>query len=84
MPETLRTVRTALANLYWDKVSATRIAEDAGLPISIFALSDRAIDNWHAILTEAQKRQRLEALLQVASAEYSDNAELAAALRGMR
>ena len=73
-----------LANLYSDKSSAIRIAEDAGLPVTMIALGDRAIDHWHAILGEAQKRNRLASLLDVVNEEYGANRDLAAAIRSVQ
>gem|GEM_PF-1721326 len=82
-PAAIRQLRNVLADLYPDKPSATRVAEDAGLPIVTIAVSDRAVDNWHAIIREAQKQGRLAALLHVVGEEYGGNQALAAAIRGV-
>lgn len=82
-PAALRQLRNVLADLYSDKSSAARVAEDAGLPIVTIAVSDRAVDNWHAILREAQKHDRLTALLNVVREEYGSNRDLAAAIQGV-
>jgi hypothetical protein len=82
-PAALRTLRAILAELYPDKISALRVAEDAELPVVMLASQDRPIDNWHAILGEAQKRGRLPQLLQVVAAEYGESERLQAALRSV-
>jgi len=82
-PAAIRQLRNVLADLYPDKPSATRVAEDAGLPIVTIAVSDRAVDNWNAIIREAQKQGRLAALLHVVGEEYGGNQALAAAIRGV-
>lgn len=83
-PAAIRQLRTVLAQLYPDKSSAIRIAEDAGLPVALIALGDRAIDHWHAILGEAQKRNRLTDLLAIVNEEYGANPDLAAAMRSVQ
>ena len=82
-PAALRQLRNVLADLYPDKSSAARVAEDAGLPIVTIAVSDRAVDNWHAILREAQKHHRLATLLAVVCEEYGGNRALVAAIQEM-
>lgn len=82
-PARLRQLCALCAELYPDKASAIRVAEDAGIPISMVALGDRALDNWHAILKEAQKRERLAALLSVVNAEYGENQKLRAITRAI-
>ena len=82
-PAMLRQLCALFAELYPDRASAIRVAEDAGIPIGMVALSDHAIDNWHAILKEAQKRERLPALLAVVNAEYGENQKLRAITRAI-
>ena len=77
-PEALRKLYAVLAQLYPDKTSAIRVAEDAGIPITLVALNDRAIDNWHAILQETEKQNRLAQLLAVVNEEYGANPQLRA------
>ena len=72
-PADLRALRDVLAHLYPEKSSASRVAEDAGLSLAFVALNDRAIDNWHAIVQEAKKQDRLAQLLAVVDAEYGNN-----------
>lgn len=79
--EALRALRDALADLYPDKVSALRVADDAGLTVAQLAVQDRAIDNWHEILKQAQRHNRLAQLVTVVRDEYGANPALQAALR---
>lgn len=81
-PEALRKLCTVLAQLYPDKASAIRVAEDAGIPITAVALSERALDNWHAILKEVQKRNRLALLLELVDEEYGANPDFRQATVG--
>lgn len=80
----LRQLRTVLANLYPDKRSATRVAEDAGLSVTLINWDGSAVDIWQTILKEAQKQGCLDALLAVATEEYGGNRELAVAIRDMQ
>ena len=82
-PAMLRQLCALFAELYPDKASAVRVAEDAGIPIGMVALSDVALDNWHEILKEAQKRDRLAALLAVVEEEYGENQKLRAITRSL-
>lgn len=80
----LRELRDVLAQLYPEKTSASRVAEDAGLSMALVALNDRAIDNWHAIVQEAKKQDRLAQLLAVVDEEYGNNPQLRAASQRLR
>lgn len=72
-PEALRRLCAVLAQLYPDKVSATRIVDDVGVPTRAVAWNERAIDNWHAILKEVEKHNRLALLLEIVNEEYGEN-----------
>lgn len=82
-PTAMRELRTVLAQLYPDKSSATLIAQDAGLPVAMIPFGDRAVDHWHAILGEAQKRNQLSVLLAIVSEEYGTNGALVAAVQAV-
>ncbi len=69
-PQAMYRLTVVLAELYPDKASAIRVAESAALPTALVALNDRAIDNWHAILQEAAKQDRLAPLVAVVHEEY--------------
>lgn len=78
--QVMRNLQVVLVQLYPDKTSAVRVAQDAGIPIALVALNDRAIDNWHAILQEAEKQDRLAPLLAVVNEEYAANPRLRAVM----
>lgn len=73
---TFRNLRYVLATIYDDDITARRVVQDAGLDPLRIAFSARAIDNWQAILSEAHKTARLNALLEVALTEYANNQPL--------
>ncbi|MEZ4662817.1 MAG: TIR domain-containing protein [Caldilineaceae bacterium] len=75
-PTTIAKLCNALANLYADQPSIRRVAGDAGLAIQMIDWGGSTLNNWHAVLAEAQKQQRLDALLAVAQSEYATNADL--------
>ncbi|MEZ4865838.1 MAG: tetratricopeptide repeat protein [Caldilineaceae bacterium] len=72
----LRALRSILTQLYPDESSARRIADDAGLNTQHIAFSARAIDSWHAILTEANSQNCIPALINIILDEYPNNLEL--------
>jgi len=67
---TLRKLRTALTHLYPELESTRRLATDAGLSVAMISFSTRTIDNWFNILGEAEKQNKLEALVELTSSEY--------------
>lgn len=71
-----------LAGLYPLTEDSYRIVDAAGLPKSHIAFSRRSIDNWHAILSEAEKRNKVLALIEAARADFPENEALAQAERG--
>lgn len=77
-------LREALASLYADEASARRVAGQAGLTLTRIAFGPSAVNSWHAVLTEAGRAGRMEALIAVAQGEYGRNAELQAAIAGYR
>lgn len=74
--QVMRNLRVVLAQLYPDKTSAVRVAQDAGIPIALVALNDRAIDNWDAVFQEAEKQDRLVQLLTMVKEDCGANPEL--------
>lgn len=70
-----RRLRAILAELYSEKRQAIRVVDDAGLLKSNITFSDRAVDNWHYILQEAENQQKLDNLIKVVKLEYSTNLE---------
>jgi hypothetical protein len=77
-------LRDVLAELYADEGSARRIAAQAGLSLGRISFSPLAVNNWHAILTEAARSNRLDPLIAVVQREYGANREFQAALRALR
>ena len=75
-PTIFAKLRNILAQLYPDERSARRIVADAGLKEMSIEFSSRAIDNWHAILTEANKSGKTEGLIAIISGEYGNYPEL--------
>ena len=75
----LTKLRTVLAALYSDEVSARRVATQAGLNETMIKWNAQPTNNWQAVLTEAQNQSKVAALVAVALEEYGDNASLRAA-----
>ena len=69
-------LRACLSKLYPDPSSARRVAEQAGLDLSRIQFAARAVDTWHAILSEAERNQQIPDLTAVARSEYPNNPEL--------
>src|SRR5262245_55121811 len=65
-----------LSELYTQPDSSNRNIEEAGLSLTTIALSNKPIDNWHNILKEAAKREKIFAILQAVRREYDTHAEL--------
>lgn len=74
-PELQHKLSTLLADLYPERASAVRVAESAGIDVGLVAVTDHALNNWHAILEEARKQERLTQLLAVVDEEYGENLE---------
>jgi hypothetical protein len=73
-------LRNSLAALYADEASLRRLLHDAGLDVARVMLTSSALNNWHAILIEAEKSNRLTTLMELALAEYPENPALQAAV----
>ncbi|MDX6501473.1 MAG: hypothetical protein QOG23_4733 [Blastocatellia bacterium] len=80
--ENLTNLNDALSGLYPLTVDSIRIVDAAGLPRGFIAFQPRAIDNWHAILDEANKRDKVSDLIRVARQDYPDNPFLKRAEEG--
>lgn len=65
-----------LANLYPQRDQSIRIVATAGLPQGNIPFKDAALDNWYNILNEANKRDKVNLIVQIASDEYPENDEL--------
>lgn len=75
----LTNLRDILADLYLIPSDARRVVEDAGLNPAFIAFDSRAITNWHNILREADKHNKVPDIVAVAHREYPTNEWLAAA-----
>lgn len=82
--ERWRPLRDALVQLYADESSARRIAAQAQLDVARIHFSARAVDSWHAILTEAAHAGLLEGVIAAALQEYGTNPALAKAVKHYR
>ena len=74
-------LRDILARLYPQEPDSRRVAQDAGLKIGQIPFSPKAVLNWHEILLEAERENRVKFVMQVALREYGDNAELLRAVQ---
>ncbi|MFN8493514.1 MAG: CRISPR-associated protein Csx15 [Caldilineaceae bacterium] len=80
-PETIhRQLRTILAELYPTRADLARVATDAGVPLARVDLGHSALNDWEAVLGEAEKQQGVAQLLDVAAHEYPHNPALADAM----
>jgi hypothetical protein len=71
-----------LAQLYPDAASTRRIAALAGLYSEQIAMAAAAVDNWYAVVVEAEHADRLADLVAVVRGEYPGNRRLLEALIG--
>lgn len=84
-PTIFAALRNVLARLFSDESSIRRIVDDAGLDQQRIDFGSSAINVWHFVLTEAEKVDRVEALLQVVDSEgYGDNREFQDAYQAYR
>jgi formylglycine-generating enzyme required for sulfatase activity len=69
-------LRNILAELYPDEESMRRLMADAGINVTRIKLTSTPVNNWHAILAEAEKLGNIDALLAVLLGEYGENPSL--------
>ena len=74
-------LRNVLAALYPAEASIRRVIEQAGLHLERVRLGSSALDDWHAVLGEAQKQGLMGKLIAIASWEYANNRELREAVQ---
>lgn len=72
-------LRYILADLYTDASSMRRVIEDAGLDTAMISLGSSAAANWYSILSEAEKTNKVDDLLNAIQSEYSNNSKFQAA-----
>ncbi len=73
-------LRDALAELYTDEANARRVCRDAGLDVRQIAFSNHAVNNWTAILDEAEKQGALTTIVSTAQKDYGAYPPLQAAI----
>jgi V8-like Glu-specific endopeptidase len=79
---TLTNLRDVLAGLYPTVTESRQVVVQAGLNPLRIAFDPKAVTNWFHILEEAQKHNKVQAIVQVARDEYPENEWLALALQG--
>lgn len=72
-PKILTDLRRVLAMLYRDEMSIRRIVTESGIPSSPIVFSDSAANTWYSVLTEAEKLDKVTALLDLIATEYGVN-----------
>lgn len=73
--QSLTQLRKVLAKLYSEEADIRRVSADAGIDLTRIALNSTTINNWYAVLGEAEKSGRVDALLAVVDEEYGGNPE---------
>lgn len=61
-----------LAEFYGTVKRSRRVVDQAGLSAELIDFQDNALDTWHAILVEADRRRRVDALLDVFRRDYPE------------
>jgi len=74
--EKLTALNYVLASLYPLRDESIRIVNEAGLRPAFIRLENKAVDNWHNILDEADKANRILNVIQVARGDYPENVVL--------
>ena len=74
-------LREILAFLYSDEADAHRIAQDADLDVGNIAFSSKAINNWNAILLQAQKEGKTANLMLTVRSIFERIREIAISCR---
>jgi V8-like Glu-specific endopeptidase len=79
---TLSNLRDVLAGLYPTVNDSRRVIEDAGLNPVYISFDNKAINNWQNILREAQRRDKVQNIIEVARSDYPENDWLVLAQQG--
>jgi hypothetical protein len=77
----LTNLRDLLADLYYTQERARRVVDAAGLKPAFIDMEGDSITRWHNILREADRRDKVAAIVQVTYDEYPENNWLAAAAK---
>lgn len=78
----LSSLRRILVHLYPEHGDIIRILDEAGIARSNVGLQSSPANNWHSVITEAEKNGRISAVVLAAQNDYPDNAELLAFAHG--
>jgi len=73
---TLTTLRNRLAALFSTQNDARIVVEEAGLESAYIAFDSKAVNNWHSILTQAELRGKVEAIVIAALSSYPGDAQV--------
>ena len=65
----------ALAALYPDRKESRRVVREAGLNAMHIAFSDTALTNWSNVLEQAEKRNKVQAIVDIAIRDYPERIE---------
>jgi V8-like Glu-specific endopeptidase len=79
----LTNLKYVLADLYFAKDDAIALAASAELSRTQIAFKDKAITNWAEILDYADKRDKVDAVIDAALRDYPDNQYLLSARAGL-
>jgi|688.fasta_scaffold384537_2 hypothetical protein len=74
--ESIRLLRQILATLYPTVEDSNRVISDAELNPKLVKFSEKAINNWQNILSEAEKQGKIDTIAQIASEEYPNDFQL--------
>ncbi len=66
-------LRDVLADLYYTVEHSREVVEQAGLKKDFIAFNTATVLNWQNILREAQKHNKVQAIIEVAQKDFSDN-----------
>lgn len=69
-------LRDILIELYPSESGAKRVVYDAEINSALIEFSSQATHNWQAILSEAQKSKKINALINIVLRDYPNNEEL--------
>lgn len=74
--DALAKLRNVLAELYDSQASSRRVVDDSGLISQRISFNSSAINNWHNVINEARRQNKIEAIVSVALLDYSNNKAL--------
>lgn len=80
--ENLTNLNRVLADLYPLPEDSFRIVDEAGIPRVQIAFNPKALNNWHAILDEARKREKVTDIVRAARKDFPENPYLERAEQG--